>query len=500
MSHPDGLLIRGGHVYTADEKARTHPEGSVLAVGGLIAAVGDVRTVDEAVAALGPRERAGLRVIDASRTMVLPGFVNPHWHEVLGRGLSPFGPSRRQPDPWRDQEDVPGPFAHGGDVRALSATFEAACSFADALEEEEAEAVAEYSLLLQLKSGTTTFGDVGSMNRPEALVAATDRLGLRGAVSVWAGDGMCAPGESRFRRTRDAAEVLDRLERVRLTTATHDSGRIRVMPSAIYTANMSDELGRGLAAFADRHRLPFATHLAALPDETDVMSHYFGISPVRRCAELGLLNDRLIAVHCAWADEEEWGMLRRARARLNHSPAKYGTTGESAMSGTRSLLRMARAGLELSLSTDGDGLPIGGMAEAMRQTWLTHNELFSDNTAVVPTDALAMATRLGARALLWDEEIGSLQVGKRADLVLVRTDDWRYLLRPRPLEGFLLLGGSTDVDTVIVDGRILVSSGQVTCVPEQAVRERFVTAVTQIAGRLFQVPAETLSRLTARFA
>ncbi|MFF4991909.1 amidohydrolase family protein [Streptosporangium saharense] len=186
------------------------------------------------------------------------------------------------------------------------------------------------------------------------------------------------PQRARFRRTRDAAEVLDRLERVRLTAATHDSGRIRVMPSATYTVNTSDELGRGLAAFADRHRLP-----------------------------------------------------------------------------------------------------IGGMAEAMCQTWLTHNELFSDNTAVVPTDALAMATRLGARALLWEEEIGSLQVGRRADLVLVR-----------PFEGFLVLGGSTDVGTVIVDGRILVSSGQVTRVPEQAVRERFVTAVTQIAERLFRMPAE----------
>ncbi|MFF0579225.1 amidohydrolase family protein [Streptosporangium saharense] len=136
-------------------------------------------------------------------------------------------------------------------------------------------------------------------------------------------------------------------------------------------------------------------------------------------------------------------------------------------------------GRGLAAFADRHRLPIGGMAEAMCQTWLTHNELFSDNTAVVPTDALAMATRLGARALLWEEEIGSLQVGNRADLVLVR-----------PFEGFLVLGGSTDVDTVIVDGRILVSSGQVTRVPEQAVRERFVTAVTQIAERLFRVPAE----------
>ncbi|MEU4225250.1 amidohydrolase family protein [Nonomuraea sp. NPDC026600] len=496
----DTLLVRGGYVYTADENARTHPAGSVLAVNGRIVAVGETRTVDEAVAALGRRERAGMRTVDASGMMVLPGFVNAHWHEVLGRGLSQFGPRRRQPDPWCDHADVPGPFAGGGDVRLLSTTFDAAYSFADALEPEEARAIAEYSLLTQLKAGTTTFGDVGSMNKPEALIAATTRLGLRGAVSVWAGDGVCAPGESRFRRTREAAEVLDRLESVRRAAQAEGSGRIRVMPSAIYTANMSDELGDGLAAFADRHRLPFATHVAALPDETDVLRHYLGTSPVRRLADLGLLNHRLIAVHCAWPDEEEQAMLLQARVHLNHSPAKYGTTGESPMSGTRTLLRLARAGLELSLSTDGEGLPIGGMAEAMRQAWLTHNELWSDNTAIVPSTALAMATRLAAGALRWQHEIGSLQAGKRADLVLVRIDDWRYLLRPRPLEGFLLLGGSADVDTVIVDGRVLIQGGQVTHVAESAVRERFIEAAVQVAGRLFDVDRETLTRFTARFS
>lgn len=495
----NALLIRGGYVYTADEEATTYPSGSVLVVAGRIAAVGDPRTVDAAVDKLDPQIRTGMRVIDASAMMILPGFVNPHWHEVLGRGLAQLGPSRRLPDPWCDQADVPGPFAAGGDVRTLSAIFDAAYSFADALEPEEAVAIAEYALLLQLKTGTTTFGDVGSMNKPQALIAATVRLGLRGAVSTWASDGYCPAGESRFRRTREAAEVLDRLESVRRAVQAEGCDRVRVMPSAIYTANLSDELGAGLATFADRHGLPFATHVAALPDETDVLRQYFGTTPIRRLGELGLLNDRLMAVHCAWADEAEQAMLLRAHARLNHSPAKYGTTGESPVSGTPTLLRLARAGLELSLSTDGDGLPIGGMAEAMRQAWLMHNELRSDNTAVVPTTALDMATRLAARALCWEEEIGSLETGKQADLVLVRTDDWRYLLRPRPLEGFLLMGGSTDVDTVIVGGRVLVEAGQVLHLAESAVRERFITAAVQVAGRLFDLDRQTLTSFTAKF-
>jgi cytosine/adenosine deaminase-related metal-dependent hydrolase len=337
------------------------------------------------------------------------------------------------------------------------------------------------------------------MNTPEALIAATRRLGLRGVVSIWASDGFCAPGESRFHRTRDAGEVLDRWTSL---LATHPFGdpSVRLMPSAIYAPNMSDELGTGLAELVDRHDLPFATHVAALPDETDVSEHYFGRTPVRRLADLGLLSDRLVAVHCAWADEQEQRMLADAGAHISHSPAKYGTTGESPMSGTRQILTMFRRGIDVSLSTDGDGMPLGGMAEAMRQGWLMHNELWSDNTAMVPTRALAMATRLPAKALRWQDQIGSLEVGKQADLVLVPVRDWRYLLRPRPLEGFLLLGGSTDIDTVIVGGRLLVEDGRATHVDEDELRQRFVAASIQVARRLLDVDQDTLTRFVAPFA
>src|SRR5581483_11887506 len=182
---------------------------------------------------------------------------------------------------------------------------------------------------------------------------------------------------------------------------------------------------------------------------------YYGASSIRRFDELGLLTDRLMAVHCAFFDDDERRLLVDAGVHVNHSPAKYGTSGESTLSETRGLLELRDAGLELSLSTDGVGLPLGGMPEAMRQAYLGHNEISADNTAVVGTAALSMATRIAARGLRWEDEIGSLAVGKQADLVLVPMDDWRYLHHPRPLEAFITLGGSMDVETVIVGGQVL---------------------------------------------
>lgn len=97
---------------------------------------------------------------------------------------------------------------------------------------------------------------------------------------------------------------------------------------------------------------------------------------------------------------------------INYSPVKNGTAGESPLTGGRMMLSLAADGLAVSLSTDAGSLPIGGMAEAMTQTWLMCNQLFSDNTAVVLTTALAMATRNAAKALRWDRDIGSLVEGR----------------------------------------------------------------------------------------
>jgi cytosine/adenosine deaminase-related metal-dependent hydrolase len=107
-----------------------------------------------------------------------------------------------------------------------------------------------------------------------------------------------------------------------------------------------------------------------------------------------------------------------------------------------------------------------------------------------------MATRTAARGLRWDEAIGSLAPGKRADLVLVRTGDWRYLLNPRPLEAFLTLGGSTDVDTVVVDGRILIQGGRSRHLDEELLESRYLSALTEFSGRVLGIPEQAVRKIT----
>ncbi|WP_406278050.1 amidohydrolase family protein [Embleya sp. NBC_00896] len=485
------LLIRGGCLYPADAGARVIPDGSVLIEDGRIAAAGPTAEVE---ATLDPGRRARLRTMDARGKMILPGFVNAHWHEMFALRF-PFKGAMRPP---ADRDDKPAFMALGGDLPQISAAFDVFHDQLELLTPDEAFAIARYSMWTQLRSGVTTLGDVGSFNSPRALARAARDLGMRCVISTWASDTVCAPGESRFRRTRDADAESSRIEDLLRECAASTDGLVRAWPTVVYGTNMSDELGAGLAELVARYDVPFATHVGALRNESEAMRAYYGNTPVRRFAELGLLSDRFMAVHCAFADEDERKLLIRANAHISHSPAKYGPAGESSLTETRAMPEFRRAGLDVSLSTDGASLPLGGMAEAMRISWQMYNEMYADPTEVLPTDALAMATRLPARGLDWSREIGSVEAGKQADLVLIRTDDWRYLLNPRPLEGFLALGGSMDVDTVLVAGRVLVEGGRSTGADEAELAADYLEALGSFSVRCLGIDPDVVAALTPR--
>lgn len=480
------LLLQDGCVYTADADHRVLSRGCVLVVDDRIAAVGTAEEVGAAVAALPPPRTAQLTVLDASRMMVLPGFVNAHWHETFALRLTGQNALR----PVSDRADVGGMLSNGGNPYDVSASFDGSADLADLLTPGEAAAVARYSMWTQLRCGTTTLGDTGSINHPASLAQAATELGVRCAVSLWAGDAVCEPGSDEPVRTRDADDLLARTEEV---VRLADGDLVRARPGTVYVTNMTDELGKGLADLTARHDLPFVTHVAALRAEADVMRRHFGTTGLRRLHDLGLVNDRFTAVHCGFLDHEERGLLLDANASLTVSPAKYGCSGETLMTETGTITALRRAGLPVSLSTDGSPLPHAGMVEAMLAIWHGFTERTGDPTEVLPTDALAMATRVPAESLRWPG-IGSIEPGNLADLVLVRADDWRYLLQPRLLESLLMLGSSQDVDTVIAGGRVVIRDGRATEVDEDALRADYLDALGSFSSRCLGVDAAPLLR------
>ena len=471
----DRLRFDGAVIYTADPARPVIEEGSLLIEGSTILAVGTNAEVDAVAAGL-PATAGRVRRVDASRSMIMPGLVNNHWHEASA--LRAMQGLNVNPD---DTGTPPGDMAGGMNVESVTQQFNGLLDLVQNMPEPVARLAALHSYVTQLRAGTTCVADFGSANRPDILAQAVLDTGIRGVVTAYAVDGECRTGEAAFVRTRDTTALLGEAERMLEQYRDHDSGRLRAMPTVLFGPNASDALLIGSAGLAEKYDTPLGFHLATAANETTASRRYFGVRPVERLHRLGLLSRRLICAHTAYAEDDEFNWLLQSGAHLTYSPQKYGATGEATISATRQIMRFIAAGAPVCLSADGDPVPLGYMPESMRMGWLAFNEAVGDSSLMTPMRALSMATLAGARSLGWDDQIGSLAAGKKADFFTVPVDDWRYVGIRRPLNSFLVMGSSGDVDTVVVDGRILVEQGKATFVDEAALSAAFLQASIDLA-------------------
>lgn len=458
-------LIRGGFLYTANPAQPYIANSWVQVVGRRIAAIGT----------LGENEPECETVLDARGKLVLPGFVNPHWHESLA------APNDEKPD---DSHLAPTPYSQGGNIEALGAMFGFISGVGKRLSADEAVAIARWSLWTQLRSGTTALGDVGSANTADGMAQAALDLGMRIRVSRWGSDIMLPRGAITYKKIADTQEQIDDWEALMDRWNQHASGLIGGMPSVMGAFGSSDEQLIAMGDIAARYQSPYATHLAPLRNEAAAVKAVFGRSAIERFDALGLLTNRLIAVHTNHATEQEYLRLLETGVHICHSPAHYGMLGESSISETRQIARFLRDGAPVSCSTDGGITYIGGMPEAMRAAHLGHNEATNDNTTCPPTTALLTATSNGANALGWGDKIGSIEPGKQADLVLINMDDWRYRIGNHPLRTFLISGGSQDVNTVMVAGELVVHDGRSTRFDEAELFADYQKAVQSVRTRI----------------
>lgn len=460
-------LISGGFLYAGDLANTVIPQAWVFVEGDLISGLGSMNDHELPVCD---------KQIDATGKLILPGFVNPHWHESF------VAPNFERPD---DKDLQPSPYAKGGNIMALSSLFGFIGGIGDLLTKEEGLAIARWSLWTQLRSGTTCIGDVGSANRSDAVAEAAIDLGIRLRVSRWGADIMIPETGNNVvsiacpkRQWEDWLKIIEDWE-------DHSSGLVGAMPSVIGAFGSSDKQLDYLAQIVQQYpRLPYATHLASLRNEAEVLKRVFGRSAVERFDAFALLTNRLMAVHTAYVSEDEYQRLIANGVNICHSPAHYGILGEATNSETKKIVQFLKDGVWVSTSTDGDITFIGGMVEAMRGAHLGHNEANNDQTAWPPTLALRSATLYGARAMGWSDRIGSIELGKQADIVLVNADDYRYKMSKHPLRTFLVTGSSYDVDSVFVKGQLQVNSGASNSFNEQELFSDYEKAVKSAQKRI----------------
>jgi 5-methylthioadenosine/S-adenosylhomocysteine deaminase len=432
------LLVLGGIVLTMDA-GRT-----VLADGGIA-----VR--DGAIVAVGPRDaiaraHTAATVVEARGDLVIPGLVDGHTHVAmtLFRGLADDLPLHT----WLERHVWPAErrFIHPDTVTWGSRL-----------------GVAEL-----VRSGVTTLCDMYFFE--DEVAAVVDELGVRGVLGQAFFDFTSPQG---LDVDANVAYATDFVARWR----GHDRVVPALAPHAPYT--VSPDLYRRLHALAEKWDVPVVTHLAETQEEHREVLRRHGRSPVRHLASLGLLDPRLVAAHCVWVDGEEIALLAAGRAGVVHNPR----SNLKLASGIAPVPDMLRAGVVVGLGTDGaaSNNELDLLAE-IQFAALLHKGVRLDPLAVPASVALEMATIGGARALGLDAKVGSLEVGKRADLVIIDLDEDSLVPLYDPVSHLAYAIESADVRTVIVDGRIVVADGALLTADDGEIRRRVRALATDIGS------------------
>ncbi|HEY3365710.1 MAG TPA: amidohydrolase [Symbiobacteriaceae bacterium] len=411
------LLIKGGTVITVTGRDDVYDDGVVLIEDGLIRYAGP--------AAEAPKIEAGIKTIDATGRIVMPGIVNTHCHAAMTllRG-------------------------YADDMKLMDWLTKHIWPIEDQMNGEDiywGTALAAYEML---SGGITTFLDMYFF--ADDCARAIQDTGIRGIIArgIIAVAGPSAAKE-RLDETRSAFHKWN----------GKADGRISFMvgPHAPYTcpadtleacADLADELGIGVHI-----------HLAETAGEVDAAWDAWNASPIGYVHQLGLLTGRhVVAAHCVHASDEDISILAETGTGVAHCPV----SNLKLASGVTPILAMRRAGVKVGFGTDGAASEnmLHILGSEMRIAAIQAKNLEGDPSAFDAYDAVEMATLGGARVLGMEDEIGSLQPGKRADIVLMETNRPHLVPNHNPvgLVAYSMLPG--DVAMTLVNGKVVYEKGK----------------------------------------
>ncbi|MGH7322609.1 MAG: amidohydrolase [Candidatus Rokuibacteriota bacterium] len=446
------LKIEHGTVITMDGQRRILKDGAVAIRGDRIVAV-------DKTAALA--DQPAERTVDATGRVVLPGLVSAHCHNVqaLARGL-------------------------GDDVPVELWTYGRIYPYETRLTEEDAYWSTLLNCAEMIRTGTTCHADPGGYVMDGVGQALTE-CGLRGIIT-WAGmddfpKGYAPPLD--FPGCKTTEETLAASERLVKRWHKSANDRVRVSYGLRVEPNVSDELFQGVKACADRDATIVQFH-CLLRGLSDVVRERTGMSTVQWMAGLGVLGPNWLLAHMSDASDSDVVIVKMHDAKVAHNPgaSMHSTYGAASRGKVPEMLeRGVTVGLGCDSAAANNSLD---MFRAMYQVATVHKEVRLQPDLIRPEKALEMATIDGARALGWDAEVGSLEPGKRADLIVVnaRRANWVPMHDFSIVANLVYAGEGADVEMTMVDGRIVMESGRLTTIDV----DRVLVEAQRIAERIIR--------------
>lgn len=446
------LIVRGGVIVTMDRDRRLIRDGALVVNGRRIAAIGKWAEIE--------RDYQATETIGESGAIVFPGLIDAHNHPVhfLSKGMID---DMAYPERWRNRV---WPYEAG-----LSA--------------EETRLAATGTFLEMIRHGTTCFADPGTF-RPNAIADAAAETGIRGVVShiSWDVHDPTAPND--YNDTTDRA--LGRGEDTIAKLHKISEGRVKAWFSLVRSAHVSDELVRRSKARADALGVGIHAHLATTKGEYDSAIERWGVTPVERYRNLGVLGPNAHLVHMGFLSDADIEIVKSSSASVCHCPSASMFGGFGCVAHGR-FPDLMGAGVRVSLGSDACAVSrYVDMVRIMYVAACAHKDVKLDPTIMGAHTAMEMATVNAARALLWDDEIGSLEIGKCADIVIADTAEIEWQPNPlaSPVANLIYSSSGKSVHTVVINGRVVLRNRQFTTIDQREFLKKAAETSNAIFARL----------------
>lgn len=452
MQTVDLIIENIDWLITVDPGRRIIRDATVAVDKGKIVAIGKSAEI--------AKTHAGRGAIDGRRTVATPGYVDCHLHSSfqLSRGLA-------------------------DEANAQSFLFDRMYPYEAALEGEDVRVSATLAAAELLKHGVTCFVDPGNYH-PESAVEAIVQSGIRSVVSRSSFDlTKSVLGILPERMIENTQTALERAEAVLEKYGRNGHPRLTASASFRGLNNASDELILGLHKLSKQYDTLLQTHACFSYSTHDSSVSRTGMAEIERLESLGVLDDKMLIVHSGWLQPEEVALLVKRKPSLVCAPSSSLHNGYGNFV-VGKLPELIALGVNVAIGSDHASSGIVDMSQEVRLACCCYKEQRLNPRVMPPETGVEMATINGAKAALMDHRIGSIEVGKEADIVLFDTarPEWQPLINP--ISNLVYSATGDSVRDVFVAGEQVVDRGRLTRIDEEKLYAEIPVAVSRFSTRL----------------
>ncbi|MEO0144558.1 MAG: amidohydrolase [candidate division WOR-3 bacterium] len=407
------ILIKADYILTMNKDDEVIEDGFVLIENDKILKFGKLENLKEDVD----------YIIDDRPNILLPGFINTHTHIAMV-GFRGFADDKDLMD-WLNNYIWPA------ENRAVDREF--------------IKLASELAICEMIRTGTTTYNDMYFFQEITAEVS--KEIGIR----AFLGEGLIDFPTPSFKKPEDGIKIVESFIKNYLNDEF-------IYPTLCLHAPYSCSKELILKGFeiAKKYNIPIHMHVAETKAEVEIIKNKYNLTPVRFLNSIGVLEHKFISAHSVYLDDEEIEIYKEKNVGVAHNPQ----SNMKLSSGVAPIVKMLNKGINVGIATDGTASNNNlDIIDEMRSCALIHKVYLMDPKVASAKDVLKMATIYGAKVLGIDNKVGSIEIGKKADLITISLNNFHLMPIYDPYSAIVYSANGLDVSSVIINGKIIMEKG-----------------------------------------